>query len=138
VLDKTWSLAGEQRVFDAGWSSDHLSFAGQERGGPSFESLTTLAALAHHVPGNWLGVVVASNTFRHPSVLAKAATVLDNATGGRFILGMGAGCRLRRVAVRAACRVRRPQTPRVSNGSSGGCTDRYVVQPNVGGLREPN
>jgi alkanesulfonate monooxygenase SsuD/methylene tetrahydromethanopterin reductase-like flavin-dependent oxidoreductase (luciferase family) len=32
-----------------------------------------------------------SNTFRHPAVLAKAATVLDHATGGRFIVGLGAG-----------------------------------------------
>ena len=32
-----------------------------------------------------------SNTFRHPVVLAKSATVLDHATGGRFVLGMGAG-----------------------------------------------
>ena len=32
-----------------------------------------------------------SNTFRHPAVLAKAATVMDHATGGRFILGLGAG-----------------------------------------------
>jgi alkanesulfonate monooxygenase SsuD/methylene tetrahydromethanopterin reductase-like flavin-dependent oxidoreductase (luciferase family) len=91
LLDETWALAGEQDIFDAGWTSDHLSFAGQERGGPSFESLTMLAALAHRVPGKWLGVAVISNTFRHPSVLAKSATVLDNVTGGRFILGIGSG-----------------------------------------------
>lgn len=91
LLDETWALAGEQEVFDAGWTSDHLSFAGQERGGPSFESLTTLAALAHRVPGKWLGVAVISNTFRHPSVLAKSATVLDNVSGGKFILGIGSG-----------------------------------------------
>jgi alkanesulfonate monooxygenase SsuD/methylene tetrahydromethanopterin reductase-like flavin-dependent oxidoreductase (luciferase family) len=63
----------------------------QPRGGASFETLTLLAALAHHVPGKWVGTGVLSNTFRHPSVLAKAATVLDNLTGGRFILGLGAG-----------------------------------------------
>jgi alkanesulfonate monooxygenase SsuD/methylene tetrahydromethanopterin reductase-like flavin-dependent oxidoreductase (luciferase family) len=34
---------------------------------------------------------VLSNTFRHPVVLAKAATLLDHATGGRFVLGLGAG-----------------------------------------------
>ena len=39
----------------------------------------------------WVGHAVLSNTFRHPAVLAKAATVLDHATGGRFILGLGAG-----------------------------------------------
>jgi alkanesulfonate monooxygenase SsuD/methylene tetrahydromethanopterin reductase-like flavin-dependent oxidoreductase (luciferase family) len=39
----------------------------------------------------WVGVAVASNTFRHPAVVAKSAAVLDNVTGGRFVLGLGAG-----------------------------------------------
>ena len=91
LLDATWARAGEFAAFDAGWMSDHLSNASQERGGVAFEALTTLAALAHRVPGRWLGVAVASATFRHPAMLAKAATVLDNVTGGRFILGVGAG-----------------------------------------------
>lgn len=90
-LAATWTLAGETRLFDAGWMSDHLTDAGRDRGGPSAESLTTLAALASRVPGMWVGVAVASNTFRHPAVLAKEAAVLDNVTGGRFILGLGAG-----------------------------------------------
>jgi len=62
-----------------------------ERHGASFESLTAMAALVHRVPGRWLGHAVLSATFRHPVVLAKAATVMDHATGGRFILGLGAG-----------------------------------------------
>lgn len=91
TLDAMWARAGEFAVFDAGWMSDHLSDAGQERGGVAFEPFTTLAALAHRVPGRWLGVAVASATFRHPALVAKSATVLDNVTGGRFILGIGAG-----------------------------------------------
>jgi alkanesulfonate monooxygenase SsuD/methylene tetrahydromethanopterin reductase-like flavin-dependent oxidoreductase (luciferase family) len=90
-LDATWALAGELDVFDAGWLSDHLTDASRDRGGGAFESITTAAALAHRVPGKWIGIAVLSNTFRHPSVLAKSAVVLDNATGGRFILGLGAG-----------------------------------------------
>jgi alkanesulfonate monooxygenase SsuD/methylene tetrahydromethanopterin reductase-like flavin-dependent oxidoreductase (luciferase family) len=90
-LAATWTLAGETRLFDAGWMSDHLSDASRGRGGPSPESITTLAALASRVPGMWVGVAVASNTFRHPAVLAKAAAALDNVTGGRFVLGLGAG-----------------------------------------------
>jgi alkanesulfonate monooxygenase SsuD/methylene tetrahydromethanopterin reductase-like flavin-dependent oxidoreductase (luciferase family) len=90
-LDETWALAGEIAAFDAGWMSDHLSDAGQPRGGPALESLTTAAALAHRVPGKWIGIAVLASTFRHPAIVAKAATVLDNATGGRFILGVGAG-----------------------------------------------
>jgi alkanesulfonate monooxygenase SsuD/methylene tetrahydromethanopterin reductase-like flavin-dependent oxidoreductase (luciferase family) len=90
-LDATWALAGELDVFDAGWLSDHLTDASRDRGGGAFESIATAAALAHRVPGKWIGIAVLSNTFRHPSVLAKSAVVLDNATGGRFILGLGAG-----------------------------------------------
>ena len=78
-------------MFDAVWMNDHLTDVVQERAGPSFEAFTAMAALAHHVPGKWLGHAVLSATFRHPSVLAKAATVMDHVTGGRFIVGLGAG-----------------------------------------------
>jgi alkanesulfonate monooxygenase SsuD/methylene tetrahydromethanopterin reductase-like flavin-dependent oxidoreductase (luciferase family) len=91
TLESAWARIGEYPVFDAVWMNDHLTDIGQERAGPSFEAFTAMAALAHHVPGKWLGHAVLSVTFRHPAVLAKAATVLDHATGGRFILGLGAG-----------------------------------------------
>ncbi len=91
TLEAIWTRGGELDVFSAGWMSDHLTDASRERGGGAFESLTTAAALAHHVPGKWVGIAVVANTFRHPAIVAKAATVLDNVTGGRFILGMGAG-----------------------------------------------
>jgi alkanesulfonate monooxygenase SsuD/methylene tetrahydromethanopterin reductase-like flavin-dependent oxidoreductase (luciferase family) len=91
TLDAVWKRAGELDIYSAGWMSDHLSDANAERGGGAFESLTTAAALAHRVPGKWIGIAVLANTFRHPAVVAKAATVLDNATGGRFALGLGTG-----------------------------------------------
>ncbi|HYL40757.1 MAG TPA: LLM class flavin-dependent oxidoreductase, partial [Candidatus Binatus sp.] len=91
TLDAIWQEAGQLEVFTAGWMADHLSNAGLERGGQSWEAPTLLAALAHHVPGKWLGHAVLGNTFRHPAVVAKAATVMDHVTGGRFILGIGAG-----------------------------------------------
>ena len=87
----TWSLAGELDALSAGWMSDHLSDTSKERNGPALEALTTAAALAGRVPGKWVGVVVFSNTFRHPALLAKGATLLDLITNGRFILGLGAG-----------------------------------------------
>ncbi len=90
-LAATWELAGALGLFDAGWLSDHLSDVSVDRGGGAFESLTTAAALAPRVPGLWVGIAVIANTFRHPAVVAKQATVLDNVTGGRFILGIGAG-----------------------------------------------
>lgn len=90
-FDETWAAAGDERVLDACWLADHLSDTSRERNGPAFETLTLAAALARRVPGKWVGIAVASATFRHPAVLAKSATVLDNVTGGRFILGTGAG-----------------------------------------------
>jgi alkanesulfonate monooxygenase SsuD/methylene tetrahydromethanopterin reductase-like flavin-dependent oxidoreductase (luciferase family) len=91
TLEAAWSRIGEHDVFDAVWMNDHLTDPRRDRGGPSFEAVTAMAALAHHVPGKWLGHGVLANTFRHPTVLAKQATVLDHATGGRFIVGLGAG-----------------------------------------------
>ena len=91
VIDETWAAAGELDVFDAGWLNDHLTDPRRERGGASWEAFTLAAALAHHVPGKWIAHGVLSNTFRHPAVLAKAATMLDHVTGGRFIVGLGAG-----------------------------------------------
>jgi alkanesulfonate monooxygenase SsuD/methylene tetrahydromethanopterin reductase-like flavin-dependent oxidoreductase (luciferase family) len=91
TLDEVWHAAGELDAFTAGWMADHLTNANRDRGGQSWEAWTLLATLAHRVPGRWLGHVVLANTFRHPAVLAKGATVMDHVTGGRFIVGLGAG-----------------------------------------------
>jgi alkanesulfonate monooxygenase SsuD/methylene tetrahydromethanopterin reductase-like flavin-dependent oxidoreductase (luciferase family) len=91
TLERAWARVGEHGIFDSVWMNDHLTDPGLDRAGPSWEALTALAALIHHVPGKAVGHAVLSVTFRHPSVLAKAATVMDHATGGRFILGLGAG-----------------------------------------------
>jgi alkanesulfonate monooxygenase SsuD/methylene tetrahydromethanopterin reductase-like flavin-dependent oxidoreductase (luciferase family) len=91
TLDATWARAGELGVFDGAWLNDHITDPAIERGGPSWESLTLLAALAGRVPGLTVGHGVLSNTFRHPVLVAKAATLLDHVTGGKFVLGLGAG-----------------------------------------------
>ncbi len=90
-LEAAWTEAGRHDVFDSGWLNDHLSDPGRERGGPSFESMTALAALAHLVPGKTVGQTVLAATFRHPAMLAKEAVTLDHLTGGRYILALGAG-----------------------------------------------
>ena len=51
--------------------SDHVSDVSRERNGPALEALTTAAALAGRVPGKWVLGVAASNTFRHPALLAE-------------------------------------------------------------------
>ena len=91
ALDETWAAAGELEVFEAAWLNDHLTDPRHAHGGRSLEALMVAGTLAHHVPGRWIAHAVLANTFRHPAVLAKAATVLDHATGGRFIVGLGAG-----------------------------------------------
>jgi alkanesulfonate monooxygenase SsuD/methylene tetrahydromethanopterin reductase-like flavin-dependent oxidoreductase (luciferase family) len=91
TLDAMWGRIGTYEVFESVWMNDHLTDIAFERHGASLESLTAMAALIHHVPSRWVGHAVLAATFRHPAVLAKAATVLDHATGGRFIVGLGAG-----------------------------------------------
>ncbi len=91
TLDAAWAEIGGHDVFESAWMNDHLTNISIPRAGPSWDALTAMAALVHHVPGKRVGHGVLSMTFRHPAVLAKAATVLDHATGGRFILGIGAG-----------------------------------------------
>ena len=91
TLDATWRLAGELGGWDGAWMNDHLTDMDPDVPGPSLEALTLLATLVHHVPGVRVGHAVLSNTFRHPVLLAKAAVVMDHATGGRFVLGLGAG-----------------------------------------------
>jgi alkanesulfonate monooxygenase SsuD/methylene tetrahydromethanopterin reductase-like flavin-dependent oxidoreductase (luciferase family) len=91
TLDAMWARIGSHDVFESVWMNDHLTDIAFDRHGASFEAMTAMAALAYRVPGRWLGHAVLSNTFRHPAVLAKSATVMDHVTGGRFIVGLGAG-----------------------------------------------
>ncbi len=90
-LEDAWSEAGRHDVFDSAWMNDHLGLYDQNHGGSSFEPLTALAALAHHVPGKLIGQTVLSATFRHPAIVARSALTLDHITGGRYVLGIGAG-----------------------------------------------
>lgn len=73
--------------FDTIWVEDHMDWADKAH----LECLTTLAWLAGRHPGPRYGTMVCGQAFRHPSYLAKAAVNLQLVTGGRFILGIGAG-----------------------------------------------
>jgi alkanesulfonate monooxygenase SsuD/methylene tetrahydromethanopterin reductase-like flavin-dependent oxidoreductase (luciferase family) len=89
TLEAIWQAAGGLDVFDSAWTFDHLYPIDGD--GAQFEGWTTLAVLAHHVPGKLVGHLVLANPYRHPGLVAKMATVMDHATGGRFVLGLGAG-----------------------------------------------
>lgn len=76
--------------FESLWLTDHLTRTAVP-GEPYFEAWTLLSALATQVEKARIGVLVSSNTFRHPSVLAKMAVTLDHISNGRLELGVGAG-----------------------------------------------
>jgi F420-dependent oxidoreductase-like protein len=82
----------EATGWDGLWLADHfMSTAGGARPVPPQECLSLLAALAASVPRVRIGSLVLGNTYRHPAVVANVASTIDAISGGRFVLGLGAG-----------------------------------------------
>jgi FMNH2-dependent dimethyl sulfone monooxygenase len=82
----------EDAGFHSVWWPDHYFIQagpGQRRG--SFEAWTLMSALAARTSRIKIGSLVLCNTFRHVAILAKQATSLQEISGGRLILGLGAG-----------------------------------------------
>ena len=83
-------LAAESAGFCTAWIADHLS--GSVMSAPSMpECFTVLGALAASTSAIGLGSLVVNVGTRHPGLLANAAATVQNISGGRFILGLGAG-----------------------------------------------
>ena len=85
------SQHAEQTGWDGIYFADHFMPNAADTSGPNLECFTVLAALAVAVPRVRLGSLVAGNTYRNPAVLAKMAANIDIISGGRLILGLGAG-----------------------------------------------
>src|SRR4051812_963896 len=86
------TLVAEEIGYDAVWIPDH--FIVRDPPNPLrgvWEGWTTLAGLAARTTRINLGVFVTCVHFRNPGVIAKMAENLDEISGGRFVLGLGAG-----------------------------------------------
>jgi alkanesulfonate monooxygenase SsuD/methylene tetrahydromethanopterin reductase-like flavin-dependent oxidoreductase (luciferase family) len=84
--------AAEAAGFDSIWIGDHLLYRGDGRPerGP-WEAWTLLSGLAAVTERVQLGPLVACASFHSPGLIAKMAATLDEISGGRFVLGLGAG-----------------------------------------------
>jgi alkanesulfonate monooxygenase SsuD/methylene tetrahydromethanopterin reductase-like flavin-dependent oxidoreductase (luciferase family) len=85
------AVAAEGAGFEGIWTWDHLrpDTAGTPNGVP--ECWTVLSALAEAVPRAMLGPLVLNVANRHPGLLANMAATLQQVSGGRLLLGIGAG-----------------------------------------------
>jgi alkanesulfonate monooxygenase SsuD/methylene tetrahydromethanopterin reductase-like flavin-dependent oxidoreductase (luciferase family) len=84
-----WRRA-EEYGFDHAWTYDHLGWRDLVDG-PWFDAVPTLTAAALTTGRIRLGTLVASPNFRHPVHFAREVTALDDISGGRLALGVGAG-----------------------------------------------
>jgi F420-dependent oxidoreductase-like protein len=108
VTDFSWPVAPErigpivsaiarradQAGFDGLWTMDHffqIRITGLPPESPMPEAYSTLAFMAAQTESIQLGTTVTSVAYRHPAVLIKAVTTLDVLSGGRMVLGVGAG-----------------------------------------------
>lgn len=80
----------EERGFVTAWTYDHLSWRSL-RNEPWLGAVPLLAAVAATTSRIRIGTLVTSPNFRHPALLAKDAMTLDELSGGRLDLGVGAG-----------------------------------------------
>lgn len=88
---RVWREADEIPEFEHAWLWDHMLPLGGDPSGPCLENWTLLGALAAQTRRLRIGHLVTSNLYRSPPVLAKMATTIDIISGGRLVLGIGAG-----------------------------------------------
>jgi len=90
---RVWREADAIPEIEHAWLFDHLMPIGGDPDGPIYEGWTLLSALAAQTRRLRIGLLVTSNRFRPPAVLAKIATTVDVVSGGRLDFGIGAGSR---------------------------------------------
>ncbi len=86
-----WRAADEAEVYESAWNFDHFYPLTEPLDGTCLEGWTMLAALAQATTRIRIGSMVNGMHYRHPAVTANMAVTLDHISGGRFMLGLGAG-----------------------------------------------
>src|SRR4051794_6194079 len=92
-VQRVWREADATPEIAHAWLFDHLMPIGGDPAGPIFEGWTLLSALAAQTRRLRVGLLVTSNRFRPPAMLAKIAATVDVVAGGRLDFGIGAGSR---------------------------------------------
>ena len=90
---RVWREADTTAQIEHAWLFDHLMPIFGDAAGPTYEGWTLLSALAAQTHRLRVGLLVTSNRFRPPAMLAKIATTVDIVSGGRLDFGIGAGSR---------------------------------------------
>jgi len=88
---RTWQQADDVPEIQDAWLWDHMLPLSGPKDGPIYEGWTLLASLAVQTQRLRFGLLVTNNQIRQPAVLGKMASTLDVISGGRLILGIGAG-----------------------------------------------
>ncbi len=100
LAQQSWSdlLDVADHADTTGWHgiyvADHFMGDGRQFGaadGPTWESTAAVSALAARTTHVRVGPLVLAATYRHPAVVAKWAATVDHVSGGRLVLGLGAG-----------------------------------------------
>jgi alkanesulfonate monooxygenase SsuD/methylene tetrahydromethanopterin reductase-like flavin-dependent oxidoreductase (luciferase family) len=88
---RSLARCAEEVGLDSIWSMDHLLLKTDQATVGPWEAFAILSALAEATQRIAIGTLVACTAFRNPAILAKQAVTLDEISGGRFVLGVGAG-----------------------------------------------